>query len=157
VYRGLSYLKYQKEKLLEFLKANPGMIVSVNVKMRLRYDEGGDEYFVIQDVGSRKYTILNVEDLNDAIKKMPEDIITLVASKQLGKSNLVVDGIDQLIIHYNRYNPTRGGSYIELPKWIADKKACINIKNTDNKCFKYSILCGILETYKKITRRNVSL
>jgi hypothetical protein len=31
-------------------------------------------------------------------------------------------------------------SYIELPKWINNKKATINIKNEDQKCFKYCML-----------------
>jgi hypothetical protein len=69
--------------------------------------------------------------------------------KQLQKSKFRIKGIDKLLIHYDRYNPTRGGSYIELPKWIADKKACINIKNDDNKCSKYSIQCGVYKIYEK--------
>ena len=41
--------------------------------------------------------------------------------------------------HYDKYDPTRAGRYIELPEWIKLKKACINIKNKDQKCFKYCI------------------
>ena len=44
---------------------------------------------------------------------------------------------------YTIFNPTRAGSYINLPKWIADKKACVNSKNEDNRCLKYSIQCGV--------------
>ena len=51
---------------------------------------------------------------------------------------------------YDRYNPTRGGSYIKLPEWIANKKACVNIKNEDNKCLKYSIQCGIYKIYDNL-------
>ena len=78
---------------------------------------------------------------------MAQDIITLIQKADLPKSGLVFDRILGMTINYNRYNPTRGGSYIELPEWIANQKACINIKNEDNKCFKYSILCAILEIY----------
>jgi len=35
-----------------------------------------------------------------------------------------------------------GSSYIELPKNILNKKAVINIKNEDNYCFLYSVLCA---------------
>ena len=38
---------------------------------------------------------------------------------------------------YNKYNPTRAGKFINLPKWIS--KASINIENRDDKCFKYAI------------------
>src|SRR5690606_37895330 len=33
----------------------------------------------------------------------------------------------------------KGSSYIPLPTIIANKKACINIKNNDEKCFLYCI------------------
>ena len=35
----------------------------------------------------------------------------------------------------------RSGSYIETPAWIKKKKATINVKNDDDKCFqnKFSI------------------
>ena len=32
----------------------------------------------------------------------------------------------------------RGGSYIIAPDWIKKKKAAINLKNTDDKCFQYA-------------------
>jgi len=34
-----------------------------------------------------------------------------------------------------------GSSYIELPETIQKKKAVINVKNEDNNCFLYSVLC----------------
>ena len=46
----------------------------------------------------------------------------------------------QLEIHTTEHNPTKGSSYIDLPKWIKHKKAIINIKNKDDKCFLWCIL-----------------
>ena len=40
-----------------------------------------------------------------------------------------------ITIHYDKYDPTRAGRYIELPEWIKLKKACINRKNKDQKWF----------------------
>ena len=48
--------------------------------------------------------------------------------------------VDKLEIHTVEYNPTKGSSYIDLPKKIKDKKAIINIKNNDDKCFLWCIL-----------------
>ena len=39
--------------------------------------------------------------------------------------------------------PAHGSSYIPLPEYIALKQCCINIKNDDNRCFEYSVLCGL--------------
>ena len=81
---------------------------------------------------------------------MASDIETQIEVKAFHKSNLRLKGIDKITIQYDRYNPTRGGSYIKLPDWISNKKACINIKNTDNKCFKYSVQCGVLGIHQNV-------
>ena len=36
-----------------------------------------------------------------------------------------------------------GSSYIDLPLEIKNKKACVNIQNKDEECFKYSILAAL--------------
>ena len=46
----------------------------------------------------------------------------------------------KLEIHTVEYNPTKGSSYIPLPDWISNKKAIVNIKNKDEKCFLWCIL-----------------
>ena len=44
-----------------------------------------------------------------------------------------------LDLHTVKYVPLGGFSYIPLPKFLAAKKAIINLKNEDNKCFKWAI------------------
>ena len=43
-------------------------------------------------------------------------------------------------MYYKRHkvNFKRGGLYIDSPNWIKTKKATINPKNKDNKCFQYA-------------------
>ena len=77
----------------------------------------------LKDMRSRRYEIHNSNDLKDTLNNMAADIELQIEQKQLHKSKFRIKGIDTILIHYDRYNPTRGGSYIELPKWIADKKA----------------------------------
>ena len=42
-----------------------------------------------------------------------------------------------------QYDPLHASSYLALPKYIKDKKACINIKNDDQKCFLWSVLASL--------------
>ena len=37
----------------------------------------------------------------------------------------------------------RGGSYIDSPKWLKNKKTTINLKNNDDKCFQYAITVAL--------------
>ncbi|KAE9525805.1 hypothetical protein AGLY_014031 [Aphis glycines] len=48
--------------------------------------------------------------------------------------------IDGLQFRINLVNPLKGGAYLDLPKFIREKKAIIDVKNKDKYCFKYSIL-----------------
>ena len=53
-------------------------------------------------------------------------------------SDFIFNGINYVYYDLNRITISKGGSYIESPKWLKDKKCCINQKNNDNKCFQYA-------------------
>ena len=53
-------------------------------------------------------------------------------------SDFIFNGINYLYYDLNRITISKGGSYIESPKGVKDKKCTINQKNTDNKCFQYA-------------------
>ena len=44
-----------------------------------------------------------------------------------------------LDLHTVKYEPLGGSSYIPLPRFLAEKKAIINLKNVDDECFKWAI------------------
>jgi len=147
---GLSYINYQMDDLKEYLRKNGSL--KIMVEALIEFEELGENGDVkkdfIQKLESRRYEVFNIEDLTDAFKKIPADFGLAIETRFLKKSGLRVNKVEEIHIHYDRYNPTRGGSYIKTPEWIANKKACINIKNTDNTCFKKSIQCGVHEIYK---------
>lgn len=45
-------------------------------------------------------------------------------------------------VNFNKYSPMRGSSYLPLPKFIKNKKAIINIQNSDEACFAWSIMAS---------------
>ena len=63
--------------------------------------------------------------------------------------NKAVVKINNIYIDIYKVKPLNGKSYIALPENIANKKAVINIKNEDNNCFIYSVLCGYLDICDK--------
>jgi hypothetical protein len=46
----------------------------------------------------------------------------------------------------------RGSSYKDLPKFVKDRKAVINIKNADNECFRWCILRAVNPVNKNADR-----
>ena len=125
------------------------LLIDVEFVLRQVIEEDETTEEVLTTIRSRRYNILNEEDLNKAVNNAGNDIQIMLENKQLKKSGLSIKKVNKITIHYDKYDPTRAGQYIELPRWIALKKACINIKNYDNLCFKYCVWCKFHDIYKK--------
>ena len=58
-------------------------------------------------------------------------------------SAFVYDSTDALYYNLNKVSLSRGGSYIDSPKWLKNKKATINPQNNDDKCFQYALTVAL--------------
>lgn len=123
--RGLSYLKYQKQRLAEFLDKSPNMKIIVEVDLAFK---NPNNELIQRRLKSRRYTVHNPDELNGVLNNLAHDIEVQIEITEYIQSGLVLAQVKKLVISYDRYNPTRGSSFIPLPDWVANKKACINIK-----------------------------
>ena len=70
--------------------------------------------------------------------------LSLLSRYQIGLETLVrgrdfvFDSVELLYHKCHKINFKCGGSYIDSPNWIKNKKAIINPKNEDDKCFLYA-------------------
>ena len=58
--------------------------------------------------------------------------------------------VGSLYYKFNKTSLSRGGSYIDSPKWLKNKKATINPKNNDDKCFQYALTVAL--NYEQIKK-----
>ena len=58
-------------------------------------------------------------------------------------SEFPYDSVDAFYYNLNKVRLSRGGSYLDSPKWLKNKKATINPKNNDNKCFQYALTVAL--------------
>ena len=58
-------------------------------------------------------------------------------------SDSIFDSVQLMYYKCHKVNFIRGGSYIDSPDWIKKKKATINPKNTDEKCYPIRSNCCI--------------
>ena len=63
--------------------------------------------------------------------------------KEMRGSDFEFDGVNFLYYDFNKISLNRGGSYIDSPKWLKDKKPTINPKNNDDKCFQYAVTLAL--------------
>ena len=118
--KALQYLKYQDFKLKQFLETQRGMKVVLEVFGTYKSKKINED--IRHTTRSRRYEITNAEDLPKVLSQMATDIEIQMDKMELSESGLVIKKIDKLTFHYDRYNPTRGGKFIALPKWVQNKK-----------------------------------
>ena len=103
---------------------------------------------VIQNfLTSKARVIRNVSDIAQVFENLSAQYNRLLENRE-STSYAAPFNIVKLDVHVAKVNSLTGSSYIELPDFIKNKKACINIKNEDQKCFLYSVMCA-LNTPKK--------
>ena len=64
-------------------------------------------------------------------------------------SDFVFNGINYFYCDFNRVSISKGGSYIESPKWLKNKKSTVNQKNNDYKYFQYAAILAL--NFDKVT------
>ena len=78
------------------------------------------------------------DDTNEIIKLLFESFLQRFEENLQNKmrgSEFEFDGINFFYYGFNKTSIYRGGTYIDSPKWLKDKKSTINLKNNDDKCF----------------------
>ena len=145
--KAIQYLKYQDFKIKKYLRKHKGMKVLLQTFSNFKSKKTNE--VVRREVRSRRYEITNEDEITNVLNQMATDIEHQAEVLEASESGLVLTQMDKIKFNFDKYNPTRGGKFIPLPKWVQSKKACINIQNEDKKCFKYSIQCGICKVYEK--------
>ena len=74
---------------------------------------------------------------NEMVEEIEEEIQKVQDAEGSGWQFLKVI---KLVLHTTRWEPLYGSSYMPLDRYLANKKAIINMQNEDDKCFMWSVL-----------------
>ena len=97
--------------------------------------------------------IMTGSDTNEVIEALFESLLQKYLEnleKKMRGSEFVFDDVHALHYDLNKISLNRGGSYVDSPQWLKNKKATINPKNNDDKCFQYAI--SIALNYQNIKK-----
>ena len=140
-YDARSFLDGARENMTSVLRNNRRTKVKLSFKCNMeRPSTLGETVIKPADFHSDIEVNLDGTDERELYDTMVERIIEKMATFQSMGGGWRLYSIIQLELHTVRYNPLRGETYIPLPKELADKKAIINVKNKDNKCFLLCVL-----------------
>ena len=85
---------------------------------------------------------MNGSDTDEIIKEIFKSLLQRYQEnlqEKMRGSDFAFDGVNFLYYDFNKISINKGGSYIDSPKWLKNKKSTINPNNNDYKCFQYAV------------------
>ena len=128
-YKNEGEWKVQLSAEINFISLKPG-----SDETRVMYTRSDNGEFMSGD------------DTSESIKLLFESFLQRFEENLQNKMRgleFEFDGINFFYYSFNKTSIYRGGTYIDSPKWLKDKKSTINPKNNDGKCFQYALTLAL--------------
>ena len=122
-------------------------------------EKGEETVEELKHFKTKSFPIFFVSDIELLFEiHVSDEILNDIPEFELRDPGWTLKRIELLNVIISKYNPIRCGSYIPLPISVAKKHACINLKNSDNQCFKWAVLSALvhLKGYKIHNLNNIS-
>ena len=138
-----------RQKLTEEILALKGVKFQLALKVQLRKErsDGGEEY-TDPVFRHKQKALLQTAEINEVLDKAFPHILETLEKWTHRGSGWVVDHVSTLWLDIARYQPLRGGSYIPLPAAVQNKKAVVNVKNTDDQCLRWALRSAMFPVVK---------
>lgn len=103
------------------------------------------------DILSSNVTVENAAEIRGQYNAVTADIMTQISDFCMNGSNWVIERVENAVLRISEFNRNEqvsghgvrllpgGGSFMPLPTWIKNKHACVNIDNSDERCFLYAM------------------
>ena len=137
-----SFMDGARENLTEILRNNRNTKVKLALICYLKHEKDN----IIKTFGFHSHIEVNLEGTDEddiyfiMTERTLEKIAKYIKGDEGGGSGWPFYKVDKLELHTTIYKPLRGETWIPLPEELANKKAFINMKNEDNKCFLWCVL-----------------
>ena len=148
--------KYLREAIEEY-KLKDEWKVQLTAEINFISLKPGSDETRIMHTRSDNIEIMIGDDNDNIIEELFQSFLQKheenLQNKMRG-SDFEFDVVNFLYYDFNKISLNRGGSYIDSPKWLKDKKSTINPINSDDKCFQYAVTLALnLDKIRKKTQR----
>ena len=142
-YKPEEFLGYAKPAILNIFNSNRN-IKTILYLHCIMYGEGFDNGKFYKEFAFHSHDlklVLEGTDISELYDEMVDEIEEEIQKVQDTEgSGWVYGEIIKLVLHTTKWEPIYGSSYIPLDPYLANKKAIINMKNEDDKCFMWCVL-----------------
>ena len=126
--------KYLKKIINQYKKEGEWKIQLIADINFISLKPGSDETHVMYTRSDNEEFMIG-DDTNEIIKSLFESFLQRFEEnlqEKMRGSDFGFDGINFFNYNFNKTSIYRGGSYIDSPKWLKDKKSTINPKNNNH-------------------------
>ena len=106
----------------------------------------------IKSFATKNFTVHHNYDFDSIFLSVRDDLLKRLEEFQDRDSGWSFLNNSHFEININKYEPLNASSFIDLPKVIKNKKACLNIKNDDQCCFLWCVMAALYPTRKHSDR-----
>ena len=120
--------------------------LKIQLNMSINFISSNDRRNMHFFVWSDNEEIRSGNETNDIAKRFFKSFLTNYQNEEKilrNGSNFVFESVDLLSYHIHKTSLKRGNSCIKSSEWLINKRATINPKNKDDKCFQYSITVAL--------------
>ena len=122
--------------------------VKLNFSLLVRFsDTRGEEAKQMEHYFNRMQPAFlnehNMDTLNHLLNEFIDHVKGDIEAWSQRGSGWVIDEILVAYINVAQYQQLRGGSYMDLPKKLKNKKAILNIQNRDNQCLRWALRAAL--------------
>ena len=142
----LALIEKYLRKLINHYKNEGEWKIQLTGEINFIYLKPGSDETRIMYTRSDNEEFMNGSDTDEIIKLLFESFLQKYEQnlqEKMRGSDFEFDGVNVLYYDFNKTSIRRGGSYIDSPKWLKNKKSTINPKNNDHKCFQYAVTLAL--------------
>ena len=132
------FLEYAKPPIINIFNSERNIKTILYLYVEMTQGEREVE-FAFHSKGLK--LVLEGTDEEETYDEMTAEILEEIdKTREAEGSGWKFEKVIKLVLHTTRWDPINAGSYIELPQELKNRKAIINMKNQDDKCFLWSVL-----------------
>ena len=147
-YTPEEFLKYAKPAILNIFNSNRNIKTMLYLYCLMAREDGFDDgkggRTMVAEFAFHSHDlklVLEGTDISELYDEMVDEIEEEIQKvNDSTGSGWVIIKVIKLVLHTTKWEPIYGSSYIPLDPYLANKKAIINMKNEDDKCFMWCVL-----------------
>ena len=139
-----SFMEDARERVLDELRNVMSAHGNVKVNTAFNGEFVSGEKRSVKTIATKNQALFVASDLSQWYDTcVIQPIIASLEEFQERESGWALSRILNLTVNVNKYNPMRAGCILHLPREILLKKAVVNVRSYDNKCFAWAVVASL--------------